>query len=182
MRGKKKLVLIGVLVGVVVLACIFYFIKQDNRNKEQSTLATEFILKEGKNDIQIKVETATGLTWLYENGEQQELLSSIKRKPNTVIELPSTKEVYDIVSENEPDTDLTWKSSLLESKQYLNYLMSKGYSLERELYTSSYSEFIVSEGTNRKRIIILPNTMMVGDLEQDAILQDKEDYIDKYRK
>lgn len=180
---NKKALSIAVGVAVLIFGGGFYlFILNDGKeSKNMKSYKTILILIEGTTEYSIKVEEKDNKTWLYKNDEEIELLSVVPHQAKSVLTLPKTKGVFDIVSLKKPSSELTWESTLKESKTYLNFLEKEGYKPIRELYTSSYIEFIFKKEGSKKRVIVLDNSIMVGELKENVKLPDLESYISKYK-
>ena len=111
---------------------------------------------------------------IYHNGEKIEVKEVIPSK-GKAMELPKVNGTLDI-EKREQVRELTYEASLEESAKYVNFLLKEGYQILREAYTSEYIEFYMTKGTTERRIIILNNIIMVGELDDGWNLPDISNY------
>jgi regulatory protein YycI of two-component signal transduction system YycFG len=176
----KWKILVLILVVIVLVSYFFFNVVEKNKNSTQST--TEFIFKEDRKTVEVRVDTVTNETKLFENNKYKETLSFVPRKANPVIVLPESKKSLDIITKRAPISDLTWESSLEDSAKYLNFLDSEGYEIVREAHTSQFIELTLESNKVKKRVVIFTNILMVGDLDKDAKSTTVKEYLKEYRK
>lgn len=111
---------------------------------------------------------------IYKNGEKVEVKNTIPSK-GKAMELPNIKGTLDI-EKKEKVKELTYEASLEESAKYINFLIKEGYSILRESYTPEYIEIYMTKGVLGRRIIILNNIIMVGELADGWKLPDISNY------
>lgn len=179
-RKYRWLILVLILVVIGVVA--FFMFDFDEKSKNSTQFTTEFIFKGEGKPVEIRVNNSTKETILYVGNKAEQTLSFVPRKADEVIVLPETDKKVDIVELREPVSELTWDSTLEESASYLNFLDSEGYDAIREAHTSSYIEIVLEKRSQRKRLIIFNNMIMVGDLSSKAKLPELKDYMQEYQK
>lgn len=170
---KHMVIAIIVVVMTILLGvCSLFF------NKEEEDKG---IIEIRVRDVNYLNETVTELinkgdkySVIYINGEEATSSKPIQSK-GKAMELPRVTGTVDI-EKNEKLKELTYKASLEESAKYINYLKKQGYEILREAYTSEYIEFYMTKGTITRRIIILNNIIMTGELEDSWKLPDIEEY------
>lgn len=179
-RKKLWLLLCTLLViSGVVLLIVFTSGGLKNQNSTRST--TEFIgIEEGKT-FEVIIDNDERNTWLYVDGVKEELLTAIPFQAKPVLTLPKAEDAVDL-EETEPTSILTWESPLQDSSNYINYLEKEGFTTIREVATPDYIELVLSKKDERKRVLIMENTLMIGGLDKQAQLTPLEEYLEKYRK
>lgn len=181
-RKRWKWVLtVGIIPLMVTMGVVVWGYKGYDGYANDNYLV-EFKLREGSDYYEVRYYPEVYETVLVKNGERVELLLELPRNPSSLLILPEVTDAYDLIGDRQPVHALTWEASLEESAMYLRYLEKKGFRVLREVYTPNFIEKIGISNEKRKRIIIFRNIIMVGDLQDDAVLPDISSYLTIYRR
>jgi hypothetical protein len=168
-------------VTVLLLVSFLFLFLRTTQSNEGLTYTTKFSFKAEDRVVEVRLESPTNRTVLVEHGVITEVLSFLPSVPTPLLSLPKVTNGLDLLTSKPQKSALTWESTLEESAKYLNFLDSQGYKTLRDVRTSEFIEKVVELDGNKRRIIIFNHTLMVGDLNNDAILPDLKEYLKKYR-
>lgn len=110
--------------------------------------------------------------------EDDKVYKIIKRaefiSPTRVLELPESDGELNI-KERTSELTMTWNSTLVESREYINFLQKAGYEIKFEARTEAFIELYLykdksNSSTKYKRIVITEDSLM--ETELDSILFD----------
>lgn len=149
---------------------VYWFVDKRVIKTDNFGLSTiEFSLIKPKTKLFVVYNSATHSTWEVLNGVDVKLLSMFPQRPVKYLRLPKTSELFNVASTNQV-APLTWDVSLNISSEYVNYLVSQGYTVLMEVNATNFIEIYLVKGGMTKRLLIQPNLLISGDLNSSANL------------
>lgn len=171
----KHLVIVLTCIVVLILISILSLIFKKEAKKDS-------VLELRVRDINYLTESTLEIinegdkySIMYENGHKVDTPKPIQSMGKAK-ELPKVTGTLDI-EKRDKIRELTYNATLDESAKYINYLKKEGYAILREAYTSEYIEFYMTKGTTTRRIIILNNIIMTGELGENWKLPEINEYL-----
>lgn len=160
--SKAKWVGIGIGVLVCIISLLVWLQRGGMLLGDKGIVEMKITTK----DLIIEVVYKNDKTYLYQNGEEVDILNALKRKPNTHLITPIIDKKLNLVEEKEPMSDMTWNATIEEGVMFINYLKDKGYIEVMKVESPYYIDVFLQKENKKVRVLLLNGKIMYGEVKK----------------
>ena len=161
MKRLKAIQLLAI--GLSILLCVSLTGCKDKEEvtTEGKILVATIDYSEDVWEIYRNTDSSDISSYIFKNGEFDSTEKSITNKVSAIISLPKV-ESQNNLDRSKVITDYTYKTSLVQALEYVNFLKSQGYTEKLAAKTSDFYElYLQKEGSDKYiRLIIAPGYLI----------------------